>query len=324
MAVTLTDLEKSARDPYNKKFISDLARHKNSLWGFLPIESITALKVTGSRINSLPTTGKRNLGGSWTASTGRTEEVQETVSIYGGRIAVDRIAAKVESKSGMPGQLELQTQLLRDSMVYTFNNDFVNGDHGVDPTGIEGLSKRVGNGLSRYDLDLYSGSSLDVLASVANANKFLNALHAMKTYLGGVDLIVCNERTLNGIGQALRFLGQGNLLTQTKDNYERTWDTLFGAPIVDVGYKGDWSTEIIANNLGSGTDASHIYFIRKGGDEGLNLIQLAGTGPEPYDPLNGGQSGSDIVRDVEWALGMMNTSRYSSLGRIKGFKAFAF
>jgi len=321
MAVTMTDLVKTARDDYNKKFIIDLARHKNAIWPMFPIETIGGLKVTGSRVNSLPTTGKRKLGGSWTASTGRTEEVQETLSIYGGEIEVDTIAALVESKPGIPGQLELQTQLLRESMMYTFNNDFVNGDHGVDPDGLEGLSKRVTNGLSRYDLDLYSGASLDVLGSIANANKFLNAVHAMIGYLGGVDVIVCNEKTRNGFGQTLRYLGQGNLLSQTKDNFERTFETFMGAPIVDIGYKSDFSTEIITNTKSADTLGSEMYLIRKGGDEGLNLIQLKGSSPEPKDAV---ATTPKLVRRVEWALGLMNNSRNSSIGRIKGFKAFPF
>jgi len=325
MAFTLADIAKLATDNFNKKFIVDLARHKNSLVSMLPIESIPGLEVTGSRLATIPTTGKRKLNSTWTASTGRTEEVKETVSIYGGKISVDRIAAKVQARTGMPGALELQTQALRESMIYTINTDAVNGDHGVDPDGMEGFSKRVGNGLARYDFNLESGGvSHDSLSTQAKALSLLGYMHAAANALGGVDLIVCNEKTKNLIGDVLRYLGQGNLLSSTTDNFERKFDTLFGAPLVDVGYKSDFTTEIISNTQGTDSGGSAMYFIRKGGDEGLSLIQLEGTGPEPFDPMNGAHNGTAVERDVEWALGMQNTSRHSAIARIKGFKAGAY
>lgn len=327
MAVTLADVEKSAKDAYGKKFIQDLARHEGSIFPLLPAVSIPGLRITSSRINALPSTGKRSLNGNWTEATGRTEDVTETVHIYGGEVAIDTVAAKVKAREGMLDQVTLQTQLVRESLIYTFNNDFINGDHGTDPTGLEGLAKRITNGLSRYDIQLENaGVGLDTLASLANANKWLSACHAAIKYIGGVDLIVCNERTKLGFGQALRYLGQGALLAQTKDQYERVWDTFMGAPIVDVGYKSDLATEIITNTQGTDTASSSIYFIRKGNEEGLNLIQLEGTSPEPYDPFNGGESssGPKKIRRVEWAIGLMNMSRHASIARVKGFKGFLF
>jgi len=324
MATTLVDLYKMAKDDFAKKFIWDLARHEHQVLSMLPIVTIGGLKVTGSRALSIPSTGNRKLGADWTASNGRREQIEETVFLYGGKISLDRIMAKIQPKNGEPGELEFQTQGMRESLVYTTSDHFVTGDHGVSPDGMEGISKRIGNGLSRYDMSLESGgNSLDVLSSQANALKFLGYLHGLKNRLRGVDLIVCNEATKNLIGDALRFLGQGNLLATTKDNFERQFDTLFGAPIVDIGYKLDMSTEIIGNTLGTDSLGSQLYFIRKG-EEGLNLLQLAGTGPEPLDPNVGGLNGVNIERIVDWGLGLINQSRHSAIGRLKGFKAGAY
>jgi len=323
MATTLVDLYKMAKDNFAKKFIWDLARHKGNILSMLPIVSIDGLNITGSRSLTVPSTGTRKLGGTYTASSGRREEIRETVFVYGGLISVDRIAALVQPKNGQPGELEFQVQGLRESMVYGTSNDFINGDHGVTPDGMEGLSKRIGNGLSRYDMDLYNAGSFDPLASKANALKFWGWMRGLKDRLGGVDLIVCNEQTKNLINDVLLYLGTERLLATTKDQFDREFDTLWGAPIVDIGYKSDMSTEIIANNLGSDTAGSHMYFVRKG-EEGLNLLQLQGTGPEPFDPNAGGLNGLSQERVVDWALGLYNQSRHSSIGRLKGFKAGAY
>lgn len=324
MPVTLVDLYKSAKDNYAKKFIWDLARHKSQILSMLPIVTIDGLKITGSRALTVPSTGNRKLGAPWTASNGRREEIEETVFIYGGMISLDRIATKVQPKNGQPGELEFQTQGLRESMVYTTSDHFVTGDHGVSPDGMEGLSKRIGNGLSRYDMTLESGGvSLDVLSSKANALKFLGYLRGLKNRLGGVDLIVCNEATKNLIQDVLIFLGSERLLASTRDSFEREFDTLWGAPIVDIGYKSDMSTEIIGNTLGTDTLGSQLYFVRKG-EEGLNLLQLANTGPEPIDPNAGGLNGVNVERIVDWGLGLLNQSRHSAIGRLKGFKAGAY
>lgn len=324
MAVNLSELAKTAKTTLGKRLLRDIARESN-IWAMLPISTIDGLKTTSYRYNSLPTVGKRALNGSFSESTGRIEPVTETLHIYGTDAKVDVISAK--AKSDFAAQLQLQADMIKDALNYTFAYDFILGNHGVDPNGLEGQRTRVTNGLARYDVNLENGgASLDVLNSTANANTFLNALHYGKRILGGVcNAIFCNERTAEGIGQTLRFLAQGNLLSQTQDAYERTWDTVMGAKLVDVGYTDYAGTaEIIANNLGTYTNSSELYMVRMGDEEGLNLIQMAGTSPEPYDPLKGGEMDSQpaYLRRINWAIGLKNMSRHFSIVRIRGFNGF--
>lgn len=324
MAVNLNELAKTAKTALGKRLLRDVARESN-IWAMLPISTIDGLKTTTYRYNSLPTVGKRALNGSFSESTGKIEPVTETLHIYGSDAKVDVVAAK--AKSEFAAQLQLQADMLKDALNYTFAYDFILGNHGVDPHGLEGLRTRVTNGLARNDINLESGgASLDVMSSADNGRTFLNALHYGKRLLGGkVDAIFGNERAAEGVGQVLRFLSASNLLSQSTDAYERTWDTVMGAKLVDVGYT-DYAgtTEIIANNLGTYTNSTEIYLVRMGDEEGLNLIQLGGTSPEPYDPGKGAEMDSQpaYLRRINWAIGLKNMSRHYSIVRIRGFNGF--
>lgn len=325
MSVGLNDLAQTGMTAYQKKVIKDVAR-ESDLLAMIPITPIPGLKVEATRWNALPTAGKRALNGSYTESTGRVEKVAETLHIYGAEAKVDRVAAHV--KSDFADQLSLQTEMMKMALKYSVHYDFILGNHGVDPNGLEGLVTRVTNGVSKYDVNVETGgASRDILSTTANSKYFLSALHAGKKYLGGrVDAIFCNESTFLGIGQTLRNLGVENLLG-TKEQYEREWNTFLGAKIVDVGYTSYANTtEIITNTQGIDSLGSSLFMVRMGDDEGLNMITLAGESPAPYDPLKGGELSTQpaYIRRIDWPIGLKNMSRNFSIVRIKGFKAFSF
>jgi hypothetical protein len=318
MAVTLNELLKTAKTAYATMVIQDLLR-QSKLLQLVPFADVSGLRVVGLRWQSLPATGKRKLNAGYTEATGTTENVEETLSIYGGDVGIDRIFTKVEAL--FVDQLTLQTQMLTESVTRSFNNDFINGDHGVDPDGFEGLKKRVSNMPARYTINLESGGvTLDVLASAANENKFIDALHKAKTYIGGeVDMWVCNETAKIGFGQTLRRLA---LLDTTQDNYERTWEVFAGGKIADVGLKADLATEIILTTEGTDSVGTSIYGVKMGDETGLNGIQLGGTSPEPYDPLGGGEKEATpgYLRRMDWAIGLKNFSQNFSIVRVAGVK----
>lgn len=322
MAVTLNELMKNAGTEFGATVIKDLIRQSNIL-SMAPITEVTGLVVKGLRWQALPATGKRRIGAGYSEATGQKENVDETVFVYGGDIQIDRVITRVRNQ--FQSELDIQTQMLAESVARSFNYDFVRGDHAADPDGLEGLQKRVSNMPARVSIFLDSnanntGTTLDTLASSANEHKFLDALHKARKYLGGrVDAWFMNETAYIGIGQAMRRL---NLLEYTRDAYERTWETFLGGKMVDVGLKQDLATEIIPLTEGTDTLATSIYAARMGDEEGLNVIQLRGTSPEPYDPLGGTEKESTpaYLRRVDWAVGLKNMSNYFSIVRIGGMK----
>jgi hypothetical protein len=317
MAVTLVDMMKrTTHDPLKKGFIADLLRYSDLL-RMVPFTDEQALQVNGHRWQTLPSSGFRKYGGGYSESTGTTEPVSETLALLGGDIKVDKIGAAKE--------IALQSRMKAKSVAFTFNYNFINGDHASDPDAFEGLKKRVSNMPARMTIDLASaGDSLKVLADSASRQSFLDALHEAIKYVDGADAFMVNETTWLGLGKVLRREG---LLEQFTDAYGKTWDAFAGVPFVDVGLKADKSTEIITSTEDpgdGGNDATSIYVANFDTVEGLHGIQLEGTGMNVYDPLNGSEmeSGPQYLRRVDWPVGLFNLSQYC-IARIKGFKMAA-
>jgi hypothetical protein len=317
MTVTLVDYMKLVtNDPLKKGFIADLLRYSDLL-RMVPITDEEGIQVNGQRWQTLPSSGFRKLGGGYTEGTGTTEPVGETMSILGGDIKVDKLMA---SK-----QLALQSRMKAKSVAFAFNYYFINGDHSVDPDAFEGMKKRVSNMPSRMTIDLASsGDSLKVLATTATENAYIDALHQAVKYVDGASAFLCNEDTLLGLGRVLRRLG---LLETFTDAYGKQWDAFAGVPFVDVGLKADKSTEIITSTEDpgdGGNDSTSIYVPNFDTVEGLHAIQLAGTGMNVYDPLNGAEmeSGPQFLRRIDWPVGLFNLSQFC-IARIKGFKLAA-
>ena len=128
--------------------------------------------------------------------------------------------------------------------------------------------------------------------------------------------MLMNRATYLGVGRVLRRLG---LLDTTQDAYGRLFKSFDGVPMVDVGLKGDKSTEIITNAYGGSSNETRIFFVRFG-DDAFQGIQL--NTPEPYDPIKAGEgagntTGPQKLKRIDWWYGFSgNESYYAS--RITG------
>jgi len=321
MADTLNDYLKASKDAMQKGFISDLLRYSD-LMKIVPFAGHDDLQVTGSRWQSLPSVGFRKYGGGYSESTGKTEPVSETLALLGGDVKIEKIGASKNLKT----QMDMKAQ----ATAFAFNHYFVNGDHASDPDGFEGIKKRVGNMATRQTIYLDSagngtGDALKVLASSANRQDWLDALHAAIKRSSATHLLV-NEDTFLGLGQVLR--REGLLETKT-DAYGHEWSAFAGIPFVDIGLKADKSTEIITNTEDpgdGGNDASSIYAVRFDTRDGLHGIYLneLGGAPKVYDPLNGKEmeGGPQYLRRIDWGVGLFSLSQYS-ITRVQGFKMAA-
>lgn len=349
MPVTLNEVMKVSQAPLGKAVILDLLRQSRILQ-MIPVDNVNALKVTDVRWNTLPAVSTRKLNAAYTESTGLVEQVEDTLFIYGGDISVDRVLLKVNTLGGM-NPLTIQAKMKVAALAARFNNDFINNDHTIDMDGFEGIKKRVSNQPARATIDLSpgAGDSLKVLASVANEQAFIDGLHAALHRLGAdagnslKDMNIAffmNEGTFLGFGQAMR---RNGLITTQTDAYDRIFTTFGPAKLIDIGMLGDQVTEVITATEDpgdAGNDATSIYAVRFGGithkdasgrttvtdDDGVRLIQLEGTSPDPYDPLDGAEAGAGsaplVTRRIDWVIGLRQVGRYSIV-RIKGFKMAA-
>lgn len=325
MAVTLVDYLKQVKkgnDPLSAGFIMDLLRYSD-LFKVVKFRPTKGLKVAGTRWQSLPTSAFRKLGGNYTESSGKAEDINETLALLGGEVKIDRIFGKVQDVLEDP--LTTQMKMMAKSVAFNFNNAFINGSQVSDPDTFEGIKVRVSNMPSRMTIDLASsGDSLKVLASSTTEHAFIDALHDAIKYVDGATHILVNETVYLGLGKVARRL---NLYQQITDILERKWDSFQGVPYIDMGLKSDKSTEIITNTEDpgdGGNDSTSLYVVRMDDDDGLTGIELNGTSPEAYDPLNGSEmdTGPQMLRRVDWAVGLYNVSQYC-ICRVKGFKMAA-
>lgn len=322
MAVTLNDIAKASKEPSQKAFILDVLRYSD-LMAAIPFQKVDGLKVTDTRWQTMPSAGFRKLNSGYTESTGTTEDVQETLALLGGDVKIDKVGEKIAAKKEKP--LVTQMKMKAKAVAFTFNDYFINGDHGVDPDGFEGVKKRVSGMPSRQTIDLaVATDSLKVLASAANEKTFLDALHAAIKYVDGATHIFCNENTWLKFGSVLRDLG---LAYDLVNMFDRQWNGFNNVPLVDVGLKSDKSTEIITNTEDpgdAGNDATSIYVARVDSEDGLSGLMLNGMDMQVYDPLNGNEmeAGPQYLRRIDAAVGLTSPSQYC-ICRIKGFKMAA-
>jgi len=318
MAYTLAQLAKLEVEPLRKYVLMNLLRDAK-LTEVLPWVNVDSLNVIATRWRTLPSAQFRQIGGAWTQSMGDTEQVWESLYITGGEIQFDRVFGKVKNTIVDPHkqQVDMKTK----AIALNLNDYIINGDHATDANGFEGLKKRISLMPARQSIYAAgvagdSTAALDVTGSVANTTTFFKKLEQQFVRTNGsqVNAILCNEAMTLGIGHAARFVNAsgGMFLSTTKDSFDRDILTYRGAPIIDVGLKGDQSTEIItdaetAND--SGADASSIYMVSFGEQDGITGIQLP-PGLEVYDP--GGELDStpaNIMR-FEWVLGLAGFGSY--------------
>jgi len=322
MAMTLVDYFKQAKSDESLGFIADLLRAWDPA-SIIKWKGVSGLKVSGSRWQTLPSTAFRKMNEGYTESSGTTEEFGETLVAVGGDVKIEKLFTK--AKNVIEDPLTTQMQMKARALMFTIADAFINGNQGVNPDSFEGLKTRVSNMPSRQTIDLYAGGDgLPIIKDSTNEHLFLDALHQAIKYVDGANAFFCNETVYLGLGRLLRRLG---LLEVSTDAYGKVWNTFNGVPFIDVGLKGDKSTEIITNTEDpgdGGNDCTSIYAVRMDTMDGLHGIALNGTSPEPYDPLNGGEmeGGPQFLRRIDWAVGLYNKSQYA-IARVKGFRVAA-
>ena len=310
-AVTLGMVAKLMKDPLHKGIIMNLLR-ESPIMDMVPFENVGSIESIALRWTNLPTVAFRRINADYTPSHGDTEQVYESVYAFGGTIREDRVWKKLTNLIQDPH--ELQIKMKTKAMALTFSHYFLNGDHGTDPDGFEGLKKRIDNGPSRQKIRFSSTTDvLDPTASAANARRFLDKLLEGIEYANGgqVNAILCNVGVKLGLGKVLRYLGAsgGPLLDVTKDQFDRRVYTIDGIPLIDAGLKADQTTEIIPSNEtaeDAGTDATSMYLVPFNMEQGIHGIQLDNIEIEDGLPT----MSTNITTLIEWWCGLAGFGSY--------------
>ncbi len=280
----------------------------------IPWESINTLNMRVTRWKELPAVGFRQIGQAYTASYGRTEQLDETIYPLGGLVDIDKAFVRDTRTITDPRQLQIDMKL--KAIVYTFNYYFISGSHSLDANGFTGMTARIANLPARQTITA-STNGLDVRASSANEFTFLDKVNQLIYVIDDhkPSALYMNQNSYLGFTSVANRLA---LLNKDKDQFDREILTYRGIPLYDMGQQSDLSTDIITQTetCGNQSASTSIYAVRFGesGGEYLHGIEEY---PLDVEDLGRLQTTPAYRTEIDWPLGLaMWNDR--SVARLKG------
>lgn len=320
MAYTLADFSAQATQPL-KKAVIETWRKESFIMDKLPIESTGTLSVDFVRTKTLPTITARNIGEGMTESKGVLEPMSEQVSVLSAYIDVPRELA--DSTNVLGNVRAEQTKMYAKALACKFNDMFINGNPVSTPKEMTGIWYRIVNDLAAAQS--VDAAALDVSpdsATITTTSGQLLDLMASLAYQveeHTPDMFLMNSTVYLRVLAAIRIAGAW---ATTKDSFGREMPTFGGAPLIDVGNKGDQTTAIMGNvelddgSALTGGAASSIYAV-KFGDGYLKGFQQKAVEVVDVGLL---ESGIAYRTHINWTPGLyMPNPR--SIARIYGLVA---
>jgi len=328
MPISIVEVAQASNDPLTKGILMQVARSSDVI-ALLPWVTYNKLVVKGARWQELPTPGFRLFNAGYDEDHGTLDQWTDGVFPFGLDIQIEKQYENVDDLIE-PASLT-QAKMALQAVAMEFNYHFIEGD----PVGggFSGLRQRVMDAgtPARMRINLATaGDSLKVLASAANENTFLDAMHEAVKKLGGrKGAFFMNEETYLGVTSVLRRL---DYLDKTKDTFDRSVVEFMGFRLVDIGTRADQTTDIILGTEDpgdAGNDSTSIYGVRFGepdgdsgtiGGEGVHGVQKNTL--EVYDPL-GGNEMEDLpayLRRIDWPITVTPMGDLYSIARIYGFE----
>ena len=312
MASYLTLAEYSQFLEKDGKLISsgvvDILRKDSFLLEKMKFITINSLKAKNRRIKSLPSLQNRKLNEGYTHSTGAIEPLEENLFLFGGKVDFDHQLEGGDDLITDPAAWNVK--MYAKALAYKWNDDVINNTPSAGPDSVVGLRYRLLNDFSSQIVD---GGGVDISADAAslsaNQNTLIDAMASAiyKCEDHTCDLILTSDTMKLRLESALR---QQNLFMTTKDSFGRTVTTYGegGPMIVDMGYKADQSTKIMADDEGAtgiptGSNGKSSMMFVKLGEEYLTGVQRK-SGLQSFEWQTG------VLKHVEldWAAGLFITN----------------
>jgi hypothetical protein len=288
-AITLVEAAKLSQNDLQRGVIETFVLEAAVL-DRLPLMTIEGNAFAYNEEATLPGVEFRAVNSGYTESTGTVNQKTESLVILGGLADVDRFIQ--QTRSNLNDQQATQLNLKIKAAVRKFQDAFVNGDTAVDANSFDGLKKRL-TGAQTVDTGT---NGLPVIgADDAARHAFLDTLDsAIAAVQGQPDALYMNKAIRQKIASAARRLG---FWSADRDEFGRRVEFYNGIPMLDIGTKAD-GTDIIplTETQGTAVDASSIYIVRFGQDEGDQAV----TGL-----TNGGIMVDNLGRVVEAGKVMM-------------------
>ncbi len=248
----------------------------------LPLMNIEGNAYAYNKEATLPGVAFRSVNEAYVESTGTVVQATESLVILGGDADVDKFI--VQTRGNLNDQRAVQTAMKVKAASYKFQDTFFNGDVTVDPKGFDGLKKRLTGG---QIIDIGTNGAPVLGNGGTDAQSFFDALDALVAAVPGIDgtngAIYANSAVLGKIRSAGRRLGGVEMVREDITGKRvLTWN---GIPVLDPGSTAAGAAILTqAETQGTATNATSVYAVRFGQDEGDQAVTgLTNGGVQAYD-----------------------------------------
>jgi hypothetical protein len=241
----------------------------------LPLMDIEGNAYAYNEEATLPGVAFRSVNEAYVESTGTVNQRTESLVILGGDADVDRFV--VQTRGNVNDQRATQTAMKVKAASYKFQDTFINGDVAVDPKSFDGFKKRL-TGAQVID------AGANGLGPVAGGHDFFDALQSLvDAVAGGPDVLYANRAVIGRIASSARRLNVDVMAEVVNGRYQARWN---GIPILDLGTTAAGADILpLSETQGTATNASSIYAVRYGNDEGDQAVTGLTNGGVMVDDL---------------------------------------
>ena len=253
---------------------------------------------------TLPSAGTRSANADYTENNGETEQRQEALKIYGGKIGIDEAIARQYGPEVAMRKQEAQIKAIRGKIL----NDFINGSSATNVEQFDGLKSQLPttNGTTAGFREDRGFIVKNASSAAALSRKQLDNLIA-NVDTDGTTVLIMDK-------QVPYFINQYGESLVTFDKNE------FGAPVARYGDipiitfdRNNLNTKILGFTEASST--SSLFCVNLDVDK-VAMLQGAG-GLYSNDPE---KSGSKRIYQIDWLLSLAVQGQYNA-GRLYNFTA---
>jgi hypothetical protein len=265
--VTLADYQKRAPTQFERGLV------KTYLGAFpamktVPFVKNDSLNVKWRTRTSVPTLGKRHINQPFASSVAHTDAEAMVLSLYGTYLDID---TEILSEPGGVEEQSDQVSAHVEGLSLQIADDFINGDEAQDPAAFNGLKALMATLPARQTI----AANLDLDDEV---NRKANAFALLRVVQTGVQRIqqgtggkkpsamLVDDDLEIYMADAFR---QNAGIWSTQQDGDRMVNTIFGVPIVPMGFDNDENPIIGPNHDGDGKTS--IYLVQWG-EEAVHFV----------------------------------------------------
>lgn len=265
MAVTLVQAQALSTNMLQRGVIQTFI-DESPVLDRLPFMEIEGNAYQYTQESALPGIAFRAVNAGYTESTGAVVNATVGLKIFGGDADVDRFIAR--TLGNLNDQRAIQTRLKAKAAAIFFTLNFFEGDSAT-PEQFDGLRK------------ILTGNQI-VTAGANGATLTLAMLDDLISRVpGGPDVIYAPSQSIAKINALV--LATGATVPVERDQYGKLVKMYAGIPIIDPGFAGDGTTQILAfdETMGASGVTTSLYAVKFGEQEFVS--GLTNGGIDVYD-----------------------------------------